>query len=419
MVFAGLINGARDASWLTRERIIAGGQLLLLIELSILVLLALWQHGVISDQVAPTSSDFVSFYAAGKLALAGTPDLAYDQTAHFLTEQRFTVAGAPYQYFFYPPVFLLLCAPLALLPYYVAFYGFEIATLAAFAFTMRQILREPGWSWAGPVLAFPAIFWTFGLGQNAFLTAALFGGFTLMIERRPASAGVCLGLLCYKPHFGLLAPVGLAAGGLWRCFLVAAATVASLVLLSVALFGVSTWHAYWSAFAGSNAVYASGRIDYAGIVTPFGAARLLGFAPSLAYLVQAAVTVAMMLVVGLAWWRRPGWNLRVATLLAATLLAVPVALLYDRLLLLLAIGWLVREGRSKGFLSWEKTVLLAAYLASLVDYAVGSAWHLPLGPLISVAVLALAIRRVDSATRLRLAAKGTTIQSSGVAASAV
>ncbi len=418
MVLAGLINGARQANWLTRERIIAGGQLLLLIELTILVMLALWQHGVISSGVAPTSSDFVSFYAAGKLVLAGTPGLAYDQAAHFLIEQQFTVAGAPYQYFFYPPVFLLLCAPLAVLPYYVAFYGFEIATLAAFTFTMRQILREPGWSWVGPVLAFPAIFWTFGLGQNAFLTAALFGGFTLMIERRPALAGVCLGLLCYKPHFGLLAPVGLAAGGHWRSFLAAAATVAGLVLLSVVLFGFGTWQAYWTAFAGSNAVYSSGRIDYAGIVTPFGAARLLGLDPSVAYLVQASVTAAMVLVVGWAWWRNPSRNLRAATLLAATLLAVPVALLYDRLLLLVAIGWLVREGRSTGFRTWEKTVLLAAYLASLVDYAADSAWHLPLGPFITVAVLALAVRRIGDATMRSPASKSTT-QSAGVAASVV
>jgi hypothetical protein len=419
MIFAGLINGAREAPWLTRKRIIAGGQILLLIELTIVIMLALWQHGVISGQVAPTSSDFVSFYAAGKLVLAGTPGLAYDQAAHFLVEQQFTIAGAPYQFFFYPPVFLLLCAPLAVMPYYVAFYGFEIATLAAFAFTMRQILREPGWSWVAPVLAFPAIFWAFGLGQNAFLTAALFGGFTLLIQQRPGSAGVFLGLLCYKPHFGLLAPVALAAGGLWRSFIAATATVASLVLLSVAWFGVGTWQAYWSAFTGSDAVYASGRIDYAGIVTPFGAARLLGLDPSLSYLVQASVTAAMVLVVGWVWWRNPSRNLRAATLLAATLLAVPVALLYDRLLLLVAIGWLVREGRCNGFRAWEKTVLLAAYLASLVDYAIDSAWHLPFGPLVSIAVLALAVRRIGDATVPRPTSKTATAQASDVAAPAV
>ena len=157
---------------------------------------------------------------------------------------------------------------------------FEIATLAAFLAVIREILHEPGWAWAGPVLAFPAIFWTLGLGQNAFLTAALFGGFTLLIDRRPGMAGMLLGLLCYKPHFGLLAPAGLACGGHWRAFFAAAGTVAGLVLLSVAVFGVETWQAYLTAFAGSDAVYASGRIDYAGIVTPFGAARLLGFNPA-------------------------------------------------------------------------------------------------------------------------------------------
>jgi hypothetical protein len=401
MISAKLLDQARHGQWLTRERIIAGGQILLLIELTILVMLALWQHGIITDQASRTSSDFVSFYAAGKLALAGTPALAYDQTAHFLAEQRFTVAGAPYQFFFYPPVFMLLFAPLALLPYYVAFYVFEIATLAAFLLVMRQILHEPGWTWAGPVLAFPAIFWTLGLGQTAFLTAALFGGFTLTIDRRPTLAGILLGLLCYKPHFGLLAPAGLACGGHWRAFAAAAGTVAGLILLSVALFGVETWQTYLTALAGSDAVYASGRIDYAGIVTPFGAARLLGFNPSASYLVQAFITGSMALLVAMIWRLRPNRGLRAATLLTATLLAVPLALLYDKLLLLVAIGWLVRDGRRDGFLPWEKSVLLGAWLASVAEYGVGSAWHLPLGPLISFAVLLLTLRRIERATVLR------------------
>ena len=80
-------------------------------------------------------------------------------------------------------------------------------------------------------------------------------------------------------------------------------------------------------------------------------------------------------------------------MLSATLLAVPLALLYDRLLLLVAIGWLVREGREDGFLPWEKTVLLGVYVATLVEYAVGSNWHVPLGPFISLAVLLMALRR--------------------------
>ena len=37
---------------------------LLVIELTILAMLALWQHGVITDHVSRTSSDFVSFAIA-------------------------------------------------------------------------------------------------------------------------------------------------------------------------------------------------------------------------------------------------------------------------------------------------------------------------------------------------------------------
>ena len=214
MISGGWIDRARTARWLTRPRIVGLGQALALMQLTGLVMLALWQHGMIGGQVSNTSSDFVSFYAAGKLALAGTPALAYDPAAHFAVEQQFSVPGAQYQFFFYPPVLMLLFAPLALLPYSVAFYLFEAVTLAAFLLTMRPILREPGWLWLGPILAFPAIYWAFGLGQNAFLTASLFGGFTLLIDRRPAAAGMLLGLLCYKPHFGLLAPVGLRAEGI-------------------------------------------------------------------------------------------------------------------------------------------------------------------------------------------------------------
>jgi len=184
-----------------------------LVETALLVLfLVLWSHGVVMHLDRPTSSDFVSFYAAGKLALAGTPALAYDQAAHLLAEQQATVPGAIYQYFFYPPVYLLLCAPLALLPYYVAYAVFEAGTLALFALVMRAVLRERGYGWLAPRLAFPAVWWTLGQGQNAFLTAALLGLFTLLIDTQPVRAGILLGALCYKPHLGLLA---LLAGRRW------------------------------------------------------------------------------------------------------------------------------------------------------------------------------------------------------------
>jgi alpha-1,2-mannosyltransferase len=401
--FAAVIDLLRQADWLTRDRVIAWGLVLFIEELLLLVFLALWQHGVFVPVSAPPASDFVSFYAAGKLALAGTPQLAYDQAAHYLAQQQATDPGSAHQYFFYPPVYLILCAGLASMPYFVAFAVFQASTLGMFIVMMRRLLREQGAGWLAPLLAFPAVFWTLGLGQNAFLTAALFGGFTLLVDKRPVGAGILLGALCYKPHFGLLVPAALIAGRRWVAFAAATATVAWLVGLSVVLFGWQTWHAYLVAFAQSGDVYNSGAIDYAGIVTPYGAARLLGFAPWPAYAVQAGAALVMAVLIALLWRRPVSPNLRAASLLCATLLAVPLCLLYDKLLVLVAIGWLVREARASGFLPWEKLTLLAVYPLSLLTWSAGEAFHLPLGPLITCAVLVLCLRRVWLALPARAA----------------
>ena len=101
-----LLNTLRLAPWLTRDRVMAWATVLLVLELSFFAFIAAWQHGLFFTIEHPHSADYVSFYAAGKLALMGTPALAYDQTAHLLIQQQTTVTGQSYHFFFYPPVFL-------------------------------------------------------------------------------------------------------------------------------------------------------------------------------------------------------------------------------------------------------------------------------------------------------------------------
>jgi alpha-1,2-mannosyltransferase len=379
---------------MTRRRVIAWGIILLAEEVLLILFITLGQRGFVVPINGRTSSDFVSFYAAGKLALAGTPALAYDQAAHYLAEQHATAAGVPYQYFFYPPVFLFLCAGLATLPYLVSYAVFQLLTLALFVGTMRGVLGIKGWGWIAPLLAFPAIFWNIGVGQNAFLSAALLGGVTLLIDRRPSTSGMLLGLLCFKPHFGLLAPFALAAGHHWRAFFAATVTVVTLIGASIILFGSNAWQAYFAAMGGSHEIYESGRIDFAGMVTMFGAVKLLGFSTLDAYLLQSACALLMAGFVILTWHRPMSRPLRGATLVAGTLVSVPLMLLYDDVLALLAMGWLIRDASKGGFLPWEKILLLATYPLSLLTWTIGTAWHVPLGPVISLIILSLCLCRV-------------------------
>ena len=73
-------------------------------------------------------------------------------------------------------------------------------------------------------LAAPMAFINALVGQNGFLTAALIGGALYLIPVRPVLAGICLGLLTYKPQYGLLFPIVLIAAGHWRVFISAAVT---------------------------------------------------------------------------------------------------------------------------------------------------------------------------------------------------
>lgn len=392
-----LLGRLRRGDWFDRRRVVVLGGILLVVQTLGFVFLIAVSHGLIVPRAKPLSTDFVSFYAAGSLVAAGLPELAYDRAAHYDAEQRETETGITYQYFFYPPVFLLLCSALARLPYLGAYVAFEAATFGLYLIAMRGILKEPGSSWLIPVLAFPAVFWTLGYGQNAFLTAALFGAATLLIDRRPIAAGLLFGMLCYKPHFGLLVPVALAAGRCWTAFAATAASVAGWIGVSVALFGWETWHAYLTAFFGSGTIsdYELEHFNPAGFISLFSASRLAGSPVGVAHGVQLAGALAAVVLVGWIWWRNCSLPVRSAALAVGTLLAIPFAVLYDLMLATIAMAWLVRAGRQRGFLRYDEPVIAAIYLIPLLALHVGIAVHIPLGPLPAFALAALCAVRAS------------------------
>jgi alpha-1,2-mannosyltransferase len=387
------LSSLRAGDFLDRRHTLILGGALLAVELVVFLFLIAGTHGWIVPLERPTTTDFASFYAAGSLADSGTPALAYNEAAHYAAEQQATAPGIEYQFFYYPPVFLLICALFGRLPYLAAFIAFETVSLLLCLLVARRTVYAKGATVLLPLLAFPSVFWTMGLGQNAFLTAALFGGALLLIDRRPMLAGILFGLLCYKPHFGLLIPVALVAGGRWRAFIGAALSGAAMVALSIALFGWHTWQDFFVLASGSHSTYESGRIDLSGFVTLFGGLRLMNVPSEFAYAVQGIGSLAAIALVAVVWRCKLSLATRAAALAAATLIAVPVALVYDFLLAGIAMAWLVRAGREGGFLPWEKVTLAAIFIAPLLSRNFGTATHVPLAQLALIALLALIARR--------------------------
>jgi hypothetical protein len=194
-------------------------------------------------QHRPIANDFVNVWAAGRLTLDGDAASAYDWPTHKAAEVRAVGHDfADYYGWHYPPTFLFVAAALAMLPYLVAAGVWLLATLAAYAATLGGMLG--GRTGIFFALGFPAALWNVTAGQNGFLTAALIGGTLGLLERRPALAGACLGLLTYKPQFGLLFPLVLIADRRWLTIAVAALVTIGLGALSWLAFGSASWQAF-------------------------------------------------------------------------------------------------------------------------------------------------------------------------------
>lgn len=311
-------------------------------------------------QGRPIANDFVNVFAAGRLALDGNPAAAYDWPPHKAAEVRAVGHGfANYYGWHYPPTFLLVAAALALLPYLAAAVVWLAATLAFCATAIAGILGAR----VGILLAlgFPATIWNITAGQNGFLTAALIGGTLGLLERRPALAGVCLGLLTYKPQFGLLFPLVLIADRRWLTIAVGTAVAIGLAALSWLAFGAAPWQAFFDGLSRTGqVVLGDGAADWHRLQSVFGLLRAHGASETLAWTMQATVTLALAVGLILLWRSRAAYELKAAALAAGALLATPYVYTYDLVVLAVAAAFLLRHALPRGLSGVEITGLVGS-----------------------------------------------------------
>jgi arabinofuranan 3-O-arabinosyltransferase len=304
---------------------------------------------LVDAQNRPIANDFVNVIAAGRLTLADDPPAAYDWPRH--KQAEVDAIGHDFENYYgwhYPPTFLFVAAALATLPYLAAALSWLVATLCTYAAAIAGIL---GWR-TGVLVAFgfPAALWNVTAGQNGFLTAALIGGTLGLLERHPALAGVCLGLLTYKPQFGLLFPLALIADRRWLTIAVAAAVAIALAALSWLAFGSTSWEAFvhWIPIT-SRAVLTEGQADWSRLQSLFGLVRALGGSVQLAWTVQAIGSIAVAAAIVYLWRSRAAFDLKAAALAAGALVVAPYLYMYDLVVLAVAVAFLLRFALERGF----------------------------------------------------------------------
>ncbi len=434
----------RSGDWLTRERIRFVAAALLLVSAAGFLFLVVTAHGGIDRQGRPLGTDFSNVYAAGSYVLDGNPTAPFDPSRQFARERALFGPATPFYSWDYPPYFLFIAAALAEMPYGLALAVWQASSLALYLLMMwaivSSLLPSPLWGgsngrrpfgvgvaeqkfdatplpsiadggprlttspsrgevtflWRLLALAYPAVLINIGHGQNGFLTAALFGGALVLLDRRPLLAGILFGLLVYKPQFGLMIPLALIASGRWRSFATAAGTVALLTLATTLTFGPQVWRAFLLSTGFSRTVVLEGGgAGWYKIDSLFSWARMWGAPIPLAYALQAALIVALGIAIVRLWRSAAAPALKSAALCLAAILATPYVLDYDLMVLAPAIAFFALDGLGRGFRAWEKSALAALWLAPLVTRSVAHVTLIPLAVPAMLAVFVLLLRRAE------------------------
>ena len=394
----------RSGDWLTRERIRIVATALLIASAAAILFLVVTANGVIDRQGRPLGTDFSNVYAAGTYVLAGKPQAPFDPPQQFAREQALFGQSTQFYGWHYPPFFLFVAAALALMPYGLALAVWQAVTLGLYLLTIGAILKafspESGGAihrdplWPLVALAFPAVLINIGHGQNGFLTAALLGGALVVLDRRPIVAGLLLGLLVYKPQYGLLIPLVLAVSGRWKCFASAAITVALLTLATTLTFGAGVWHAFVASTEFTRTVVLEqGNTGWYKIQSVFSWARMWGAPIPLAYALQGAVILGIGAALVWLWRGAAPYPLKAAALCLATILATPYSFDYDMMVLAPAMTFIAVDGFTRNFGPWEKTLLAVLWLMPLVARSIAQISLIPLGVPAMLAIFILILQR--------------------------
>jgi glycosyl transferase family 87 len=396
-----MLEALRSGSFLTRQRLRVYCALLLIAYAIAIAGLLATADGIVDRAGRPLGTDFADVYAAGRLALAGKAGRAYDFAAHHAVQKE--ISGRPdipYYGWHYPPMFLLLAAPLALLPYLAALFVYQAATVLPYLAVVRKIAGRPE-AWL-PALAFPAVFVNVTHGHNGFITAALLGGALMVLDRRPLLAGVLMGCLAYKPQFGLLIPLALAATGRWRTIAAAAATVIAVAALTCAAFGTDVFSAFWESLPMTRRVILEGAPGFHKIQSVYAALRLAGVPAAAADAVQMLATLGSAVAV-VALWRSGGaFEFKAAGLILASLIATPYFLDYDLVVLAPAIAFLAAHGLRRGFAPYQISLLTALWALPLVARSIAEFTCVSLIPIALIAAFGLILQRADVLNVARL-----------------
>lgn len=343
-------------SWLTPWRIKTYPRALgFAIVVAFVLLVLISAPTLFTPQGIPLGADYPVFHAAGQVVLEGRPEALFSveamQRAQAAALGREALEG--YHAWVYPPYVAALYAPFSALPYLWSFLAYTVFLLGACWLAADQATKlEPRLaSHKETVFLMLATFYpllraSFG-GQNSALSLALLMGAGAALSRgRDARAGLWLGLLLYKPHFGVLALFFAVVWGRWKVLGTAALCGVGWYALGALVAGWD-WPLSWLSAVGAYRELEA-EVNGATLISFLGVAEhLLGAGSKPAFVIGGVLSLAG--VASTAWigWRTQAFPVWWGLVAICLVLCSPHTQFYDMALVGVAgVVWVGRRGRS-------------------------------------------------------------------------
>ncbi|MGE3143067.1 MAG: glycosyltransferase family 87 protein [Hyphomonadaceae bacterium] len=349
-----------------------------------------WQlptwHGLRIGAGQPVFGDFLSFWTAGRLALEGKIALVHDPHALMAAHREAIPGFTKYFPWHSPPVFLLITAPLAALPYAIAGALFLIGSLTLYIIAMRGVL--PDWRALIFPLASPTAIFQLGSTQVAFAMTSFYALAARWLDRRPIAAGAAIALMAIKPHLAILWPIMLAVRGRWRTFIAAGVFTAALVALAGLVFGFESYVRFINDLGAAQELVTRRGLP-PNTLTSLYANLVFLHVPHPLAIAAHGLSAAAALLLCLMVWRRDEADTSIAALTAGAMLMSPYLFFYDSMVMAVGVAALARRR-----LNWiEIAVFALVFSLSAICLWGARKWTLPYGPAIAWAMLLTAATR--------------------------
>jgi hypothetical protein len=277
-------------------------------------------------------SDFGQYYLWSRIGLHAGWNHLYDLSVQ---RQEWQALGGLASIMWWPiiepPWIAWLVAPLALLPFPIAFAAWMTLIAAAFILALRLVVPGAGlvrWTYAAAALAAAPVLQALLLGQAVILVIAAVAASWWWLRRgRELEAGLVLVLILLKPHLAVLVPVALLVAGYRRAFLYWLSGAMVLVVAMVLALGTDGLTAYLARLPDALAVardWAPASLSFSQLIGGSLPARAL----------QLALALVVLRIIRAQ--RQRGPDLVVAAGLLGSMLLTPYVHVPDLAVVLLA-----------------------------------------------------------------------------------